>query len=145
MTTTTETPAAEPVPDKFLSAEEILGAEDRPWQVVDVPEWRGKVRVRMLSTAEQEAFQKSMIRFDGPKPTVMMDRVQARYLSLCLCDDKGERLFDETAVDKLAKKSHAAVKRIYEAAQRINGVRRQDLEDLAKNFGTTISVSSLSA
>lgn len=128
------------VPEKFLTLDDILAANDRPWESVDVPEWGGQVRVRMLSVAEQEAYFKSMLKIDGDKATLVGEHHQARYLALCICDEKGERMFAEAHVAKLAQKSHVAVKRVFQEAQRINGVRKEDVEAIAKNLQTTISV-----
>jgi hypothetical protein len=34
---------------RILTADELLGVDDRPEQIVDVPEWGGAVKVRALS------------------------------------------------------------------------------------------------
>jgi hypothetical protein len=40
----------------FLSAEELLSADDRPEKIVDVPEWGGQVKIKALSLGQFQAI-----------------------------------------------------------------------------------------
>ncbi len=41
----------------FLSAADILGADDIEYRTIDLPQWGGKVRVKLLTAAESVRFQ----------------------------------------------------------------------------------------
>jgi hypothetical protein len=50
-----------------------------------------------------------------------------------MVDENGERLFQEEDTFPLGGKSAAALDRIFTVAQRLNGLRDEDVEELAKN------------
>ena len=46
---------------KELTAAEILGTEDIVEELVEVPEWKGTVRVRGLTGRERDAYEASLL------------------------------------------------------------------------------------
>ena len=52
---------------------------------------------------------------------------------LCLLDENNERLFQPEDEFPLGGKSAAALDRIFTVAQRLNGLRDEDVSELAKN------------
>ena len=60
-----------------------------------------------------------------------MENVRARLCLLCLVDENGDRLFQEEDTFPLGGKSAAALDRIFTVAQRLNGLRDQDVDELA--------------
>ena len=104
-----------------LNAKQILGADDRPLITVHVPEWatgpKGDdvVLLRAMDGLALFEFQQSLGR-DGRLP----DDFMTRYVAASVVDAKGSRLFTDGDVAKLHRKSGAALRRLFEAAQKLN-------------------------
>lgn len=129
-----------------LTKDQILEAADLTTETVDIPEWSGSVLVRTMTGADRDAFESSMIMtlVDGTrKPN--MTNMRAKLVALTVVDDAGNRVFDVSDVDRLALKSAAALERVFNAAQRINGLGAQAEEVAAKNSVAGLSASSTSA
>lgn len=136
----------------ILSREQILEAQDMEKELVDVPEWGGPVYVRALTGAERDAFEDSMVEMrvvrKGRKretvPQMRYQNLRARLCALTICDEEGNRLFKDEDVHALGKKSAAALDRVFEVAQRLSGLREEDVEELAGNFENDQSDGSTS-
>lgn len=119
---------------KFLNKAEILAIDDLKFEDVQIPEWGGAwVRVRTLQANERDRFEASTVQRNGKKVTTNLDNIRARLCLLCMVDENGERLFQEEDTFPLGGKSAAALDRIFTVAQRLNGLRDEDVEELAKN------------
>lgn len=117
-----------------LSKDQILEALDLKSVTVDVPEWGGSVLVRTMTGADRDAFEASMVTTnpDGSR-TPDMRNLRAKLVALTLVDDANNRLFEVSDIPRLAMKSSAALERVFEAAQRINGLGAKAEDDAAKN------------
>jgi hypothetical protein len=118
----------------LLSRESILAAEDRPFEDVSVPEWGGEVRVRGLSGRERDEFETSLYKNKGGKQVENLTNLRARLVALSIVDEHNKRVFADTDVNLLGAKSAAALERVFKAAQRINGMTEQDVEELTEDF-----------
>lgn len=117
---------------KFLNKAEILAQDDLKYEDVQVPEWGGAwVRVRTLNASERDRFEASTVERKGKSVTTNLENIRARLCLLCLVDENGERLFQEEDTFPLGGKSAAALDRIFQVAQRLNGLRDADIEELA--------------
>lgn len=112
-----------------LNKEAILAASDLKQEIVNVPEWGGEVIIRTMTGEERDAFDSEMIRDEKRS----LKNVRARFLSLILCDEKGNRLFDDKDISALGKKSAAALDRLFTAGQKLNRLSNEDIEELAGN------------
>ena len=129
---------------KYLNRAEILAQDDLKYEDVEVPEWGGAmVRVRSLNASERDRFEASTVQRNGKKVTTNLENIRARLVLLCLVDEKGERLFDEGDTYPLGGKSAAALDRIFTVAQRLNGLRDEDVDELAKNSNGDQGADSL--
>ena len=118
----------------FLNADQILQADDRRYEEVPVPEWGGKVRIRSLTGQEFEDWQDGLKR--DKKGKITTESIRASLAAEVMVNDQGERLFAGTRmVLQLGNKSSAALQRIFTAAQRMNGLNDEDVEELAEGFG----------
>ena len=121
----------------MLNAEAILASADLPTEAVEVPEWGGTVYVRTMNGTDRDAFEASMIDTkkpaDGTKPTGNLRNIRARLCVLTACDENGKRLFRDDQADALGAKSSKALDRIFEVAQRLNGLGAKDVEALQGN------------
>lgn len=117
-----------------LTRDQILEAADLVIEPVPVPEWGGDVGVRVMSAADRDAFEASMIEVgeDGRRRPHLVN-MRAKLVAAAACDDAGNRIFADEDVLLLARKSSAALNRVYEAAARLNGLGNRSVEDAAKN------------
>ncbi len=111
----------------FLTKDQILAADDLAKEPVKTPEWGGDVCVRTLMGDEAEELFS-----DAAKKSKGTDNVfLIRVVAACLCDKKGERLFDIADIVKLAKKGWPPLRRVFDAACKLNGIGED--EDIAGN------------
>lgn len=120
----------------FLSADEILSADDLPRETVSVPEWGGDVLVQGMSGTDRDRFEAAMLNrnMDGLDKDKAMEMYRARLAAACIVDETGKRLFQGDAVTKrLGQKSAAALTRVAEVASRLSGLTPEDAEELTGN------------
>lgn len=115
---------------KSLNRDAILASDDMKPERVPVPEWSGDVYVRVMTADERDAWELEMWDEKGQRKS---DHVRASLVTRTVVNEKGERVFGDADVEALGAKSAAAVDRVFKAAQRLNGLARQDIEDLVKN------------
>jgi hypothetical protein len=117
----------------LLSASQITSAPRR-YEVVDVPEWGGRVRVRALSGVEREEFEREIMGAPKIGDSPFLPGYRARFARLILCDENGNPLFtDPAAVQQLNLTSAAALQRVLDVGYRISGLRDKDVDQIAKN------------
>ena len=116
----------------ILSKDAILAAEDLPRETVSVPEWGGQVLVRTMSGTDRDAFEASLLAKDG-----RMENVRARLVALTLCDTEGDRLFDDSEITALGRKSARALDRVFSVAQRLNGIGVDQVDVAKKGYRPT--------
>ncbi|PWJ07916.1 hypothetical protein DKG34_10960 [Streptomyces sp. NWU49] len=125
----------------LLSKEQITAADDRQWEDVDVPEWGGTVRLLGMSGTERNAYQASLVVL-GPNGSVQRMNMQdqlAKLLAKCLVGEDFERLFSDKEVKALGAKNGAVLERLGKIAQRLSGLRKEDMEAAEGKSETTAS------
>lgn len=113
-----------------LGRDAILGADDRPRELVHVPEWRDPetgedtVWVRGLSGKERDNYFASMsvIGKGGQTVGVNPENSTAKLAALCMITEDGEQLFSQRDVHALGEKSSSALSRVHEVASRLSGL-----------------------
>ena len=113
----------------MLNKEQILRAEDLKTTTVNVPEWGGKVKIKTLTGAERDDFEQSILR--GGK--IDAHNIRAKLCARCIVNEKNERLFSDAEIVALGNKSAIALDRVFVAAQKLNGLTNDEVEELAKN------------
>lgn len=103
----------------LLTREAILQAQDLKHEDVDVPEWGGRVRVRMMTGAERDALGAALV---TPNKTLDMTQYRIRLLAACLVDEQGAPIFAADELHMLGRKSGVALDRVYRVAERLNDV-----------------------
>lgn len=116
---------------KFLSKAEILAKDDLKKEEVFVPEWDAWVIVQSMSASQRDRFEAGTVVRNGKKVTTNLENIRARLCLLCMVDENGERLFQEEDTWPLGGKSASALDRIFTVAQRLNGLRDEDVQELA--------------
>lgn len=121
-----------------LTREQILALDDLDTETLDVPKW-GKVRIRMLTGDERDKLDE---RFRPGSKTGGWEGLRAWLVSLCCVDEQGQPLFTPEDAKTLGKKSSRAISAIFNAAMKLNGLTKDDAENLAKNSETAPSGGS---
>ena len=125
-----------------LTKAQILQADDLGCERVEIPEWNGHAYVRVLSGAERDAWEESIL---GDDDKVSIKNIRAKFAIAVLCDGKGQPMFTDADAEPLGKKSAAALDRVFDAGRKLNRLRAEDVEELAKNSGGGQSESSASS
>lgn len=113
-----------------LSKDEILRQKAAgKWERVDVPEWGGHVNVRVMSATERDYL--------GERFAESKVGLRAVIAAMLVCDDNGVDMFTDADIVALGKVSGAALDRVLNVAQRLNGLTQESIEDAEKNFEAT--------
>jgi hypothetical protein len=115
---------------EFLSKDQILSTQDLKTEIIEIPEWNCKLRISEMTGFARDRYEESCL---GKKGGVNLVNIRARLAAATVVDENGDLMFTEKDIIKLGNKSGAALNRIYEAAQRINKINDNDVEELAKN------------
>ena len=118
----------------LLSKDQILAAEDLVTEDVEVPEWGGTVRVRMMTGAERDSFEDSLTQTKGKNVKTNLANLRARLVARTVVDEAGKRMFTDAEAGVLGQKSAAALDRVFEAARKLNGMTEADVEELTEDF-----------
>jgi hypothetical protein len=110
---------------KLLTRDEILAAKDREDEIVDVPEWGGKVRVLALTGTDRDRYLAGLMRIgiaDGsPKlEGVNVEGSTVRLVSMSIVDAEDQPLFTPADVIALGQKSSAPLDRVNAVASRLS-------------------------
>lgn len=123
---------------KILSnVDDILAIQDREYEDIEVKQWGVTVRIATMSGADRDKWELSMMQTDNSERGFKLNMQaysRAGLIALCLVDENFNRVFDtDEKVKALSQKSAAVLDVLYEAAQRINGITDEDIDDLEKN------------
>ena len=116
-----------------LTRDQILAVADIKTEEVQVPEWGGSVFVRGLTGAQRVKFEMKVVEHRGTKQIWHRENIRARIIVMSVVDDKGELLFSEKDIKAVSEKAAGALERIFNVAQRLSGLSKQDVAELAKN------------
>jgi hypothetical protein len=113
--------------------DQILAVKDLPLKEVPVPAWGQGVTVwlRTMSVAERDRY----ILFVRKPETFEADpdHFRAKLLVFTLSDESGNRLFRDDEYELVGAKCSGAIDLLFEAAQRLNGLAGEAVEDARKN------------
>lgn len=130
----------------LLSRDQILAADDRPSEEIDVPEWGGAVRVRGLSGQGRDEYFASMtvVRKPGERPSMDTANATAKLVARCIVGEDNEPMFTQSDVHALGELSGIALDRVFTVAQRLSGLSEEDMAELGKASEPTPNGSSTS-
>jgi hypothetical protein len=115
-----------------MSRNAILAVDDLPRKEVPVERWHDTVWLRTITAAERDAYMlRARPTADGGEPDY--ENFRARLLVYCLCDENGERLFDDHEDHLLGAKCGDAIGFLFTEAQKLNGLMPVAVEDARKN------------
>lgn len=125
-------PAAAPEPQILETSDAILALDDRPQELVLIPEWKGAVYVRALNGSDRDSLEAETLEppAQGRPATVRHQDFRARLCVRAVVRRDGSRLFQDSDWPTLATRSAAALDRIAEAAVRLSRMGQQDVDRL---------------
>jgi len=126
----------------ILTRDAILKAEDLPRELIEVPEWGGSLYIRALTGTERDAFEASVVEQRGKSTKMNLRNIRAKLVALTVVNEDGERLFSDADIKLLGGKSAAVLDRLFEVAQKLSGLRDEDVDELAKNSDDDLSEGS---
>lgn len=114
----------------MLSREQILAADDRRRDLVEVPEWGGSVYVTVMSGTARDDWEAWLV---GQRKDGTISNARAHLVVATVVDETGARLFSLEDVVALGQKSSTALDRLVAVARRLNKLGDQAIEDAEKN------------
>ena len=127
----------------FLSASQILEQPTLVIEELEVPEWKGRVRVKMLSAKERDDFEASTVEFKNGQQRPNIANLRARLVQMAVVNEDGTRMFTKHDIKVLGDLPAAGLQRVFNKIQEMSAITDKDMEDLAEDFdGTTEEPSS---
>ena len=111
----------------------VFGSNDIVMEEVQVPEWKTSVWVRSMTLDERDAWEASVVETKGGETKQNLKDFYSKLIVKTAVDAEGNRLFEDTDIPRLQKKSARAMGRIFKAAQRLNGIGQDATDGLEKN------------
>ena len=107
--------------------DKILAAKELPTEQVQTDEWAPSgvpfVRVRGLTAAEREEWERWVGDSDGQKQTYIREKLVA--MTVVDEDDPNKPVFSRSDVEALSELSSSAIIKIWDAARRLSGMRTE--------------------
>lgn len=118
-----------------------------PRKTVDVElDEVGTFRLREMSGTERDRFEIAAFKEVDGKRTVEPLYLRARLVAMCLVDDAGARVYSDDQIAELSDEAPASViAKLFEAAQKLNGLDAAAVEAAAKNLQSGPPAASTSA
>ncbi len=107
----------------LLTRDAILARADLPRESVEVPEWGGAVLVATMTGAARDEWEQQLVAAGRS-----MQNVRAKLVAATAVDESGARMFSAADVEALGNLSSAALDRVCQVAQRLNGLTADALE-----------------
>lgn len=117
----------------LLNKDQILAVDDLRYEDVEVPEWRGTVRVRMMSGTARDNYEQTIIAQRGKDKDSNLANVRAVLLAYTIVDENGELMFTKDDIVQLGKKGIKGINRVFNVASKLNALSDDDVEDLTGN------------
>lgn len=115
----------------MLSREQILAAQDLLFEEIEVPEWGGTVRIKVMSGTDRDAFE-TQVR-DRVKLGQLGENLRALMVACSVVDEGGKLLFGAADIEALGAKSWMALDRVVMASAKLNRLTDAELEATVKN------------
>lgn len=125
----------------ILTMDQILSADDLKKELVEVPEWGGHVYIKALTGKERDKMEAAVITGPGERN---FSNIRAKLVSLSVVDEEGVRLFTFEDAEKLGDKSAAVLDRLFAVAQKLSGMTKKDIDELAKKLEPAQAKDSIS-
>lgn len=116
-----------------LTKEQILSADDKTREKIDVPLWGGEVYVQSIGGGDRELFELEFSVAAAKGLPFEKANVRARFLAACLCDQDGRLLFNAEDVEALGVKSNVVLCELFDVAKRVSKFGSDTTDELVGN------------
>jgi hypothetical protein len=119
------------IDSKDLTIADVFGVEDKLSESLDIPEWGGRIYVRVMSAKERSEIEDLYIKItDAKKET---GKFRKELIRRTWVDKSGNlMIIDDAVATHMMNKSALIIERIFEKACEVNGFRQKDVEVLKK-------------
>jgi hypothetical protein len=118
-----------------MTKEEILGIDDKVIQTLQIPEWKDQwVCMKGMTGSERDSWEADVYVSRKKNELEGMLDFRARLVAKCLCDREGKLLFSAKEIKALSAKSAKVLDRLFDLAQTMNGMKKEDLEKMTENL-----------
>jgi hypothetical protein len=125
--------------------ETLLAATATPTEVVRLPELGIEVTVRGMTGVERDAFESSCIEGKGRKREFSTKNLRAKLVAYCCIDDNGHRVFTDADAVALGAVRADVIDKLFSVAQRLSGMRDEDVEELGIGSAKTTVLNTPSS
>lgn len=125
--------------------ETLLAATATPTEVVRLPELGIDVTVRGMTGVERDAFESSCIEGKGRKREFSTKNLRAKLVAYCCIDEQGHRLFSDADALALGTVRADVIDKLFSVAQKLSGMRDEDVDELGIGSAKTTVSSSPSS
>lgn len=125
-----------------LSRSDVQQADDKKFEIVEVPEWGGSIRIRTMGGTERDQWELLASEATRTRKIKNKQGIRASLVALCCVDGDGQRIFTEADIVWLGEKSAKALDRVYDRAQELNKLNEDAIEETAKNLSEEPSEDS---
>jgi hypothetical protein len=121
--------------DGFLTPASILEQPTLVIEELDVPEWKGKVRLKMLSAKERDDFESSLVSMTrGGRQKINNENFRARLVQLAAVKKDGSPMFTKHDIKVLGDLPAAGLQRVFNKINEMSAFTEDDLKELAEDF-----------
>lgn len=137
-----------------MNREEFLAFQDLVIEKVHIKEMSADLFVRSLNAGEKARWEYEPINVNNNAKqgastvTLAKDRMvtaRERLVELAVCNEDGSRYFKDGDASAIGRKNSNVVTTLFDAAARLSGITKEDLEDVIKNSGSAPADALLSA
>jgi hypothetical protein len=125
---------------------QILAADDRPFEDLDIEEWGVKIRVRGMTGTERDAYEAKAVKLNqgGKDLEVQLRDFRSRLVVKCLYDpETNERIFADDEAAQLGAKAGKVIDRLFDVAQELSGMTEGAVARAEGNFGIVLNDGSI--
>lgn len=120
---------------EFLTPQQILEQKTLVTEELAVPEWGGKVLVKMLSGRERDEFEASMMSMNKQgQPVDNRKNARARLVQLAVVHPDGRPYFTKHDIRTLGELPAAGLQRIFNKVQEMSAISEEDMEEMVEGF-----------
>ena len=124
--------------------EKLLGAKP-PTERVYVAALDETFILRGMTGVERDAFEASCFEGKGKKRDFKMANLRAKLVGYCTVDEQGHRVFSDADVVALGEARADVIDRLFGVAQRLSGMRDEDVDELGLSSATPTTSGTTSS
>ena len=110
--------------------ETLLGATAPPTETVWIPQLGVSFTLRGMTGAERDKYEGGLFIEKKGKRIFNSRDLRAKMVGYCCIDEKGNRLLSDADVEALGAVRADVIDRLFGVAQRLSGMRDEDVDEL---------------